>query len=157
MKIKKPVQKIEQTPLERAIQEEQQGRAKQVSQKIDEYEKLIAALPNLLSLYGIQVKQLCASVGIARGTFYNRVARLDFAPADLRKVYQYIESYPRIPKVAPETHETPSDDQIPIPTYENTSEPLKTPISDVVSVVEPKSKTLKRIDWNRIDERIKAN
>lgn len=125
MKTKKNGQKIEHTPLEKIINDEQQGRAKQANTKIEEYEKLISGLPDLLAGYGIQVKELCSEVGMARGSFYNRVRKLEFAPADLKKVYKYIENYPRTHKNTPETHEPPQNTQSPHPTQENATEAVK--------------------------------
>jgi hypothetical protein len=148
MKTKKP----EQTPLEKIIKEEQIGRAKQVSEKIEEYEKLIAALPDLLLGYGIQVKELCSSVGMARGTFYNRVKRLDFSPGDLRKVYKHIEEHPRTHKNAPETNEVPQNNEPLIPNLENGTDELELLIGNLTGgeAAEPKRRPvlLKPIDWS---------
>lgn len=159
MKPKNPVQKIEQTPLEKAIEKEQQGRAKQVETKIAEYEQLISSLPDLLLGYGIQVKELCKAVDMARGTFYNRVKRREFAPADLRKVYKYIESHPKTCIIAPETRETTQNTQYPSPTPEKTPEGLKMPIDDVTATEtaepEQKQKKLEPINWDRINKKNK--
>jgi hypothetical protein len=137
MKTEKPVQKTEQTPLEKIIKEEQIGRTKQVETKIEEYEKLIAGLPDLLLGYGIQVKELCSNVGMARGTFYNRVARLDFSPGDLRQVYKYIENAPRTHKNAPETPETPQNTQSPYPNTENATEAPEQPVNPPITIASP--------------------
>lgn len=155
MKTKKPVQKTEQTPLEKAIKEDQQGRAKQVETKIAEYEKLIDALPDLLSLYGIQVKQLCVNVKMARGTFYNRVARLDFPPGDLRKVYKYIENYPRTHKNTPETHEVSQDNKSPHPSQEKTPEAPELPVVAPETPEIPQAKQSPQFDAENSPEHVK--
>jgi hypothetical protein len=151
MKTKKYVQKIEHTPLEKIISEEQRERSKRAETKIEEYEKLIAGLPDLLLGYGIQVKQLCATVGMARGTFYNRVARLEFAPGDLRKVYKYIEEHPRTLRNTPETHELPQNEHIPQSNQENGTDELELLMGNLTGgeAAEPKRRPvlLKPIDW----------
>lgn len=147
MKTKKNTEKVEQAPLENSILVGHISKAKQAFERIDEYEKLITALPDLLTAYAIQVKQLCASIDIARGTFYNRVKAKDFSPTELRKVYKFIENYiktqnsiPSAPEKAPQTveplktpHNAPKlqNEPLPLITIESSVEHAKTATNDL--------------------------
>lgn len=80
----------EQLKLVTQIAELTEKRERDADTIISEYERLILGLPAILEGQQIDIKTLCLGIGIARGTFYNRVKARSFSPAELRKIFAFI-------------------------------------------------------------------
>jgi DNA-binding NtrC family response regulator len=57
---------------------------------IDDYERLISGLPQVLELYNINISAMCRDLKLNRKTLYDRIEQKSFTPDELRKIANYL-------------------------------------------------------------------